>query len=129
MPTARTFKIGRDDPDRQKSRIDRVMVRGGAVTSFFEIKRCNYSFRDERLPRGWGVGEKKIIAARALFEVVRVPVLLIVQFADELAALNTNESYAIENRFGRIDRDDRADIERGAIFQWEQFRLVGPRAA
>lgn len=120
---AKYLHIGPDDPERQKSRIDGLFYRDDTVVAFAEIKSCSYVFGS--LPNGWTTSEKKIASARALYQIVRVPVLLVLRFAcGTVAYLDVNEPYVRIEPWGRSDRNSSGDVETGARFQWRQMKIV-----
>lgn len=112
------LKIGVDDPDKQKSRVDRLLYRE-TVVAFFEVKTCGK-------PAGsWITSRRKIEELRKLYSIVRVPVLVVVRFAcGVIAYLDVNAPYEVIADWGRSDRNDPADREAGARFQWGQFKYV-----
>jgi hypothetical protein len=120
---ARQFKIGVDNPDAEKPRIDRVLVRADRVTAFFEVKGC---------PRhewgygiGWATGVRKVISLRTLHGIVRVPCLFVVKFAcDTVGWVDVMEGYRTLSDWGRSDRNDPGDREPGAEFGWEVMKRV-----
>jgi len=117
------LKIGIDFPDRQKSRIDRLLYRNQAVVAFFEVKTTGYTFG--YFDGGWCTGLKKVEACRELRGLVCVPVLLVVEFlCGRIAYVDTAAEVRIRDGFGRKDRDDAADIVRAACFDWKQFRTI-----
>jgi hypothetical protein len=124
---AKQLKIGKDDPDKQKPRIDRLLYRQHVV-AFFEIKTCSYAWG--YWSRGWCTGRAKVELLRQLASIVRVPVLLVVEFDyGTLGYVDVNTEYAEIADFGRDDRADRADREPGALFNWGKLnRCNQPRS-
>ena len=120
---AQYLKIGKDDPDQEKPRIDGLLYRDGRVVVFLEIK--SRSCRFGAYPDGWIISEKKVIALRSLHNIVRVPVVLIINFAcGTIAYVNTAEIYRRVERFGRFDRNSPGDIETGACYAWQQLKAI-----
>ena len=118
-----SLKIGTDPHDKQKARVDRAFCRGGNIVAFAEIKSCSAEFGTRHT--GWAVGLDKVESCRALFQVVRVPVLIIVKFGcGTVAYLDCNTEFERIERFGRSDRNDPVDYEVGARFQWSRFKVV-----
>jgi hypothetical protein len=119
---SRTLRIGTDDADKLKSRCDRLAYRDDTVVAFFEIKTTIYKFGE--LP-DYRVSRRKIHRLRALQDITQVPVLLVVEFAkEEIYYLDVTTEYTVVPNFGRSDRNDAADIEEGAAFEWSYFKPV-----
>jgi hypothetical protein len=117
---AKQLKIGKDDPDKQKPRVDRLLYRNHVV-AFFEIKTCSYAWG--YWSRGWCTGRAKVELLRQLAGIVRVPVLLVIEFGDGvLGYVDVTTEYAPIENFGRDDRDDVADHEPGALFNWAKLK-------
>ena len=117
---AKQLKIGKDDPDKQKPRVDRLLYRNHVV-AFFEIKSCSYAWG--YWSRGWCTGRAKVELLRQLAGIVRVPVLLVIEFGDGvLGYVDVTTEYAPIEDFGRDDRDDVADHEPGALFNWAKLK-------
>src|ERR1700758_1871969 len=71
----RWIKIGRDDPQRQKPRIDAALIDEitDCVSSFVEVKGCGYRFgQSDR--QGWATGMRKLNNLKNFREIVQVPV-------------------------------------------------------
>jgi hypothetical protein len=115
--------IGFDPPDKQKSRIDGAFARDGHIVAFAEIKTRTCRFREYP---DFRVSATKVTEGRALYEIVRVPVLLIVRFGcGTIGYLDVSQTpYQTVPNFGRYDRNSPGDIEEGAAYQWEDFKLV-----
>ncbi len=119
-------KLGKDDPNRQKSRIDGLFHCDGTVMNFVEIKGCGRRFDDPFLERnGWLTAEKKVFAARTLYEIVRLPILIIVHFqCGTIAHLNAASPYTRIASGGRTDRDSPGDLEPMACFNLGDMVVV-----
>jgi len=120
------FPIGDDDPKKQKSRFDGVMVRAGRIVGFCEIKGCyRCDFRDPRFPGGWAVSKRKVLEGQTLYQIVRVPVLFLVRFACEtIARVSVRAQFTEIKDFGRHDRNSAGDVEPGALFAWDRLRVL-----
>lgn len=119
------LKIGVDDPDKMKPRIDRLLHSDGIVRCFFEAKGCpGYDFR--AFPTdGWVTGKRKTAELRNLYNIVRVPVLYLVEFqCGTVAFVDVMKEYVEMPGFGRSDRGDLADAEGGTQYQWGDFRVI-----
>lgn len=116
-------KIGADDPDKQKPRIDRAFVRDNTLVGLAEIKaHLRYGFRE---CAKFVVSKAKIEHGRSINLLLRVPVLLVIEFrCGTLAWINVAQPYEIWENWGRRDRGDPADLEAGACFSWSQFTIV-----
>lgn len=120
----RQFKIGIDNPDAEKPRVDRAFVRGDKITAFFEVKRC---LKDTLADAPhWTVATKKVGNLCDLHRIVRVPCLFVVRFRcmtivwlDPIV-----EPHVTVKDWGRSDRGDPADLETGARYEIGQFRGV-----
>ena len=119
--SARYLKIGTDDPNREKSRIDGLFYRD-VVVAFAEIKSCSRRFGEGE---GWTTGRKKVMAAQDLFKIVRVPVVLVVQFGcGTIAYVDSSVMHEVIEPWGRRDRNSPGDLEPGARFSWSQMHVV-----
>jgi hypothetical protein len=119
------LKIGDDPHDDMKSAIDRLVFSDAVVRGFFEAKTCTYRFEDPDLEAGWTIGVSKILAGRALHKIVRLPVVIVVRFScATIAWIDVHRDYTLIPKWGRRDRNDPADIEDGARFQWRQFKIL-----
>jgi hypothetical protein len=124
----RWIKIGRDDPDRQKPRIDAALIDDvrDCISSFVEVKGCGYRFETTDR-RGWATGMRKLTNLRNFRAMVQVPVYYGVSFAcGTIAAIEVmTRPHEIIAGFGRTDRGQgSADLEPGALFAWEQFHKI-----
>lgn len=120
---AKWLKIGTDDPDRQKPRVDGLFYRD-RVVAFAEIKSCSRPFRNP--PEGWTTGRKKVLTLQDLFKIVRVPVIILVRFGcATVAYIDSDEIHEVIYPWGRGDRNSLGDIEDGARFPWSAMHVVG----
>lgn len=109
--------------DEGKSHIDGAYLRDGFMVGFGECKQrtCTYGqYPDYR------IGERKVLEARTLHEILRVPVFLVVGFScGTVVALNVQKiPYQKIECFGRYDRGDIYDTEPGAVYAWKDFLMV-----
>jgi hypothetical protein len=117
------LKVGVDDPNKMKPRIDRAFYRDGVLKGFFEAKGC------PRMPfgsgAGWTTGQRKTKKLRELFDTVRVPVLYLVEFScGTIAYVNVTRDVEMVPGFGRFDRGDQADAEGGTRYKWSDFTKI-----
>jgi hypothetical protein len=120
---ANYLHIGHDDAARQKSRIDGLLFRHRHVVAFAEIKSSSYPFRQQFT--GWITALKKVMAARELHSVVRVPVIIVVRFGcGTIAYVNHDDPFERVESWGRHDRNCPGDIETGARFLWSTMKLI-----
>ena len=121
------LKVGVDDPKKMKPSIDRLLHKNGVVTCFFEVKQCpRHGFGPSEGPaEGWTTGQRKTHKLRALYELVRVPVLYVVRFnGGTIARVSVMKPYTVDKIFGRSDRGDSADFEGGTRWPWEAFTVI-----
>lgn len=105
-----------------KPHLDGAYIRDGAIMAFSENKQRTYVYR--AYP-DYCIGERKVLDARTVTEIFRVPVFLVVGFrCGTVASLNFQRPYRQVVSFGRHDRGDPFDTEPGAGFAWKEFRIV-----
>jgi len=114
-------KIGKDLPDRQKPRLDRAFIRDGRTLVGLGEVKAHLKYRFAECAK-FVVSKAKIEHGRSVNLLLRVPVLLVIEFAcGTLAWLDVRSDYVTWHEWGRHDRNDPADIEDGACFTWERF--------
>ena len=116
------LKIGVDDPNAEKPRVDRALVRDNRITAFFEVKRClKYTLADAP---DWTVSTKKVGYLCDLHHIMRVPCLFVVRFnCGAIVYLDpVDEPHMTVRDWGRTDRGDPGDVETGARYRIGQFR-------
>jgi hypothetical protein len=122
---AKQLKLGEDDPDKLKSRCDRLLYREhlGRVVAFFEVKNRKFDFGS--LDGGWAVGRRKYEALRQLKTIVRLPVFYVVGFqCRTIAFVEIDQPHVIKPNFGPNRPRDAGEYEDGVWFQWSQLRKI-----
>jgi hypothetical protein len=116
------IRIGVDDPDKQKPRVDRVVIKDEHVVAFAENKSSSVPFGKGD---GWITGIRKITNLRKLYDVVRVPVLMVVRFGcGTIAHIDIMKPFQLVRGWGRHDRGDPGDVEDGCRFAWDDFKVA-----
>ncbi len=123
--SARQFKIGVDDPKKEKPRFDRLFCNAHRLRCIVEIKGINYNYRDPRLKGHYTISQKKVEHGRDLHAILRVPVIIVTAWADgPITGVDVMEPHGIRENWGRTDRNDPADLETGAEFAWKQLKVL-----
>ena len=99
--------------------VDYVVTKDGVVRGFIEIKiRSNAS---TKYPT-YMISQKKIDAAKKLFEASGLKTQLIVKWTDVVGRVTLNEDYPTRMG-GRFDRNDKADVETVADIDISLFTI------
>lgn len=104
--------------------VDYVATRDGKLVSILEIKTRNYSMGELERLGGFMVSAEKLVRARELSEMVRVPFILVVKMKDELfyRSFYNRERYSGDVVLGgRTDRSDPDDRELVMLFTRNMF--------
>jgi len=102
-------------------------VRNSHLIGFAEVKGCGYEFRFPN-KAGWTTGARKVDEAKDVGRILCVPVWFAVPFACGIVGLiDVRHDYIEIPNFGRLDRGDERDLERGARFQWGRFVVLSGR--
>jgi hypothetical protein len=115
---ARFVPIQGDQPH-----IDSAYLRDGFLVAFSENKQRTNDFGNAY--PDYQISERKVLEARKVNEILRVPVYLVVGFkCGTVAYLDSRTIYKPVEKFGRRDRGDALDIEKGAAFKWTAFEIM-----
>ena len=116
------MRIGLDDPNKQKPRCDRVIIKDEHIVGFLEIKSSSSIFEKGD---GWITGIRKITSLRKIHELLAVPVVMAVKFGcSTIAHIHVMKPYGLVRGWGRGDRSDPGDVEDGVRFGWDDFKKL-----
>jgi|KBSMisStaDraftv2_1062788.scaffolds.fasta_scaffold00048_54 hypothetical protein len=102
--------------------IDGAYLRDGLLVAFSENKRRNFAFGGYP---DYRISKRKVLEARKVDEILRVPVFLVLGFScGTIAYLDFQTKCEWVERFGRQDRGDILDTEPGAAFEWRSLKIV-----
>jgi hypothetical protein len=117
------MRIGLDQRDRQKPRVDRILHDDRYVRGFFECKSSSTKWGNGE---GFITGTRKLKNLRDLYGLVRVPVVMLVRFGCKtIAYFNVKKRpHRIVRNWGRFDRGDPGDIEHGELYLWDDLTKI-----
>lgn len=119
------MRIGLDDPNKQKPRVDRAVIRDEHIVAFAEIKSSSVNFGKGD---GWITGARKITNLRSIQKLFAVPVVMVVRFGcSTIAHIDVTHQCRLVRGWGRVDRGDPGDAEDGAEFSWHDFKRLPQR--
>jgi hypothetical protein len=119
------MRIGLDDPNKQKPRCDRAVIKDEHIVGFVEVKSSSSIFGKGD---GWITGVRKITNLRRIHELFAVPVVMAVKFkCGTIAHIDVMKPYQLVRGWGRGDRGDPGDAEDGARFAWSDFKKMPVR--